>query len=246
MPDAEEINGYYEQGYHDYWQNDSVFNSVCSMKETTAAFYLWEVAQYTSRGALLDIGCSFGQLLLVARRLGFDTLGLELSSEAIAFARKAGLTVIDKPIHLAGLRERSFNAITMIDVIEHVSAPIPFMEEVARCIETGGSLLLVTPDIGSVPARILGNLWSHHQREHLCYYSPSSMQCLLEKSGFSVKTMKAGRKALTVGYILNHLRVFTGGAVGRLAHGVERMLPQAVLSHVLWFRTGLMTIAERE
>ena len=46
-----------------------------------------------SDGRLLDVGCSYGQMLRAAREAGFDPVGLEMNPDTAAIARQLGFEV---------------------------------------------------------------------------------------------------------------------------------------------------------
>ncbi len=246
MPTEAEIAGYYREGYHDYWQEPAIFKAVCTMKTRTAQAYLEQIRHVAPQGPLLDIGCSYGHLLTVAGRMGYAPVGVELSPEAVAYARRSGLHIIDKPVDQAGFTEGSFAVITLIDLIEHIAAPVAFLRGVVKFLAPGGVLFVVTPDVSSLAAQVLGNGWSHYQREHLCYYTPAAMRVLMETCGVNIEQAGGGTKVLTPAYIMNHFRVFTGGTPGRVAAAMERCLPKAVLNQPLRFRTGMAVLGRRK
>ena len=58
---------------------------------------------YPQRGKLLDVGCSIGQFLTLARDAGWSVQGIELNADAAAIARRDyGLSIIEKKIEEAG------------------------------------------------------------------------------------------------------------------------------------------------
>jgi len=54
-----------------------------------------------------------------------------------------------------------------------------------------GLIFIVTPDVGSMAARLLGKYWHHIKpNEHLAYFSKSTMEKLLARHEFEVVVMK--------------------------------------------------------
>ncbi len=154
------------------------------------------LALIPSGGRLLEIGSACGLLLLAARERGFDAQGVELSTWAVEQARAAyGLAIHCGPVESAGLPAGSFDAVVMADVIEHLTDLRATMREIHRVLRPGGKLLLLTPDIGSVMARLMRRRWWGLLDDHYHYFSRPTLRRFLESEGFVVEQLVAfGRR----------------------------------------------------
>src|SRR5450755_3446846 len=75
-------------------------------------------------GRLLEIGCSAGHFLNMARQKGYDVLGVEPDERTAAFAREHyTLDVRTATIDAARLPEGHFDVVCLFDVLEHLSTP---------------------------------------------------------------------------------------------------------------------------
>src|SRR5262249_20591793 len=111
-------------------------------------------------GRLLEIGCACGFLLVAARDRGFAVTGVEMSKWASEHARSQyGLDVRCARLEDLALPADGFDVAVMADVIEHLTEPRRTLAEVRRLLKPGGRLLLLTPDVGSLAARIAGQRW---------------------------------------------------------------------------------------
>ncbi len=167
-------------------------------------------------GRLLEIGCAVGFLLLAARDRGFDACGVEMSEWASGIARdQFGLDVRCGTLEDAGLGDECFDVVVLADVIEHLTDPAKTVREIRRVLKPGGRLLLLTPDTGSVVAKLLGVRWWGLLDDHYFYFSRATMRRFLENEGFEVETLKAqGRE-----FPLSHW-IFKLTQYSELAHRV--------------------------
>jgi SAM-dependent methyltransferase len=99
----------------------------------------------TSGRRLLDVGCSYGAFLEVARERGWDGSGVELSHKGSEYARKhRRLEVFTGTLEEACLRDDSFDVVSLWDVIEHLDRPLDLLRETQRVLCPGGVLLVFT------------------------------------------------------------------------------------------------------
>lgn len=143
-------------------------------------------------GRLLEIGCACGFLLVAARERGFAAQGVEMSGWASAHARDAyGLDVKTGRLETANLPAASFDAVVMADVIEHLTDPRRTLQAIDRVLRPGGRLLLLTPDVGSLVARLAGTRWWGLLDDHYFYYSRPTLRRFLGSEGFAVERISA-------------------------------------------------------
>jgi SAM-dependent methyltransferase len=146
---------------------------------------LTELESLGGGGRLLDVGCATGDFLLAARERGWQPVGVELSAHAAAVARRRGLDVRVGTLAEASFGPASFDAVTMLDVIEHLSDPLAELREVHRVLRPGGVLCVETPNWDSVYRRLLGRRWAALQpRLHLLYFDRRTAREILRRAGF--------------------------------------------------------------
>lgn len=172
--------------------------------------YLARIAALAQGNTLLDVGAATGFFLHLAREHGFDVYGVEISPFAAARAREKGIRMITGT--LADLPESPrFNVITMLDVIEHVKEPREELLRVCSLLEKDGVVIINTPDIGSVYARLMGRRWHLIvPPEHLYYFNRKNIQTLLQECGFEVVSISTVGKRFTLQYIFKMLYMWQG------------------------------------
>jgi SAM-dependent methyltransferase len=133
-------------------------------------------------GRLLDVGAGSGMLVEQAIQLGYHAEGIEPSAWLHKVARERNL-----PVHLGTFPHSAvpgkFDLITLIDVIEHVSNPMELLRNIAAGLAESGIAVIVTPDVSSVAARILGWKWWHFRVAHIGYFNKRTVLFALTQSG---------------------------------------------------------------
>ena len=126
--------------------------SAASFRRSLGA---WLPADRGSR--ILDIACGEGALLDFLRGEGFTNLaGFDLSPENVRIARELGLTFVQQAdaLHLSERPETGFDTILAFDLLEHLpkQSAAGFLEQVRGKLAPGGSVILQTPNMGSLYA----------------------------------------------------------------------------------------------
>lgn len=161
--------------------------------------------------SLLDVGAASGIFLNLAREEGFRVTGIEPSAALVADARERyGLELFRGSAEQFVSREK-FAAITLLDVLEHVTDPDAFLSVLERFLAPGGTLVVVTPDIGSLAARLMGGRWWHYRVAHVNFFNRRSLGRLLERHGFEAVLQKRFAWNFSLYYLLTRLLPFLKG-----------------------------------
>ncbi|MCK5124512.1 MAG: class I SAM-dependent methyltransferase [Dehalococcoidia bacterium] len=143
------------------------------------------VKQYKNGTYLLDIGCGEGFFLFNASRAGYITKGIELSQDAVEYARREfGLDVEAKPFEELQFPDDYFDVVTLWQVLEHVPYPLIVLKEVHRILKPEGLLATSTPDIESILARIFRRQWWNLRRLHINQFTSRTLADMLKRAGF--------------------------------------------------------------
>jgi len=146
---------------------------------------------------LLDVGCSSGALLRVAKECGYDAQGAEPATQAADTARGLGFEVFPGYLQDAGFPDNHFDVITLFEVIEHLLDPQDLLVEILRIIKPGGVLLIGTGNADSWTVGFMGADWEYFDIRshggHISFFNPKSMTLLTEKCGFEVDSISTKR-----------------------------------------------------
>jgi SAM-dependent methyltransferase len=157
---------------------------------------------------LLDVGAAYGYAALEAERAGFRVVGVEISRDAgmRAQERLPGRIVRASALVLP-FASRSFDVVTLWDVLEHLPDPHAAVAELARCLRPGGRLALTTGDVESLAARLSGRRWHLYTiPEHLFFFSRESLRRLLDAHGLRIESIRREGGAFPLGYLVERLR----------------------------------------
>ena len=152
---------------------------------------------------LLDIGCGDGQFLSLCRQAGFDCHGVEPSPALASYGReKTGADIIQGYYGRDLYAEGSFDCITLIQVLEHLTDPVAALEAVHYHLREGGLVAIEVPSINS--PRFLAYRCTGIKRFvrpphgviplHFGYYSPATLSDLTRRCGFDRLELQAGRR----------------------------------------------------
>lgn len=145
----------------------------------------------------LDIGCGAGNLCRAATELFTIVHGCDISQEALSIAQQQGIIChhIDLNQDTLPFETGTFDAVTALDLVEHLFDPSTFLNEVHRIIKPGGQLILSTPNFRKVK-----NLWRLFGQGrfpktsgdsegwdggHLAYFTRKDLFHLLAQAGFT-------------------------------------------------------------
>ena len=160
-----------------------------------------------ARGRLLDVGCSAGLFLELARDAGWDVHGIEPSEWLAerARARLGGELISCSSFEQTPLSDATFDVVCLWDVLEHVTDPDQVLAKASRILRPGGILALNVPNLQSRIARLLGPRWPLLLPEHLFFFSPASLRLLFARHGFTVPSLHLHRVSFGVGYVAHRL-----------------------------------------
>jgi SAM-dependent methyltransferase len=130
-----------------------------------------QIGQLRGVKAVLDVGCGAGGFLATLPKT-MQKFGVEPSASAAAAASRAGITVAGRS--LADLQPGvSFDVITVIDVIEHVTDPLGFLDQAVAHLAPGGTLIVATGDPGFFLWRRVfrSRFWYSAFPEHITFLS---------------------------------------------------------------------------
>ncbi len=153
-----------------------------------------EMLPWIGQGCLLDVGCGPGTNLTMLQQQGWDVHGVDTSDVAIAYAQsRFGDRVRLGTLDQAGYRNGAFDVVLFSHSLEHMFDPVGVLKEAWRILDTGGQVVVILPNAGSLEARLFGRWWFPWELpRHLYHFEKGTLSRMLEQAGFRVQRMRTG------------------------------------------------------
>ncbi len=140
--------------------------------------YLLKENLANKKQKILDVGCGTGKNLETFSKFG-EVIGIDNSIDAINFCKKRGFKAIKGDIEKMPFKSNFFDAVTALDVLEHVD-DVKALKEIKRVLNQDGILIITVPAFSW--------LWSKWDEVlfHKRRYSAKSLKKVLTQNGFKV------------------------------------------------------------
>lgn len=206
LPRETELRALYLE--YDVVENNAVHASLLASrwKSRAPAFrdILNEIVAHGGRGRLLDVGCSFGFLLSMAKERGFQPAGVELSVNAVRYVRdRLRFPVHHGTVFDAKFADGAFDVVSMVGVFEHVPNPLETLREIFRILRQGGLLVVEVPNANFNLLRGRVRASWFYIGNHLLNFTPRALAMTLEMSGFRCAKLWCGKADHPRGLIFN-------------------------------------------
>jgi len=142
--------------------------------------------------SILDVGCSFGGFVAVAKSMGLRSRGIDISNFAILQAASEEIDV--KRQDVCDKITGKYDIITMAETIEHLYDPDKALHNCYKALHNDGILLIQTTNMDSIIRRVEGKRSRYYLPGHLYYFSRRTLTKLLEKNNFKVEKIYYGHE----------------------------------------------------
>lgn len=144
-----------------------------------------------SKAALLDIGIGRGEMLSCMKNWGYTNFrGVDISPSTVAFCSSLDLPCEQVEDTTSWLKEneKSFDLITILDVLEHVKKEdaIALLKALNGSLKPGGVLIVQVPNMQAPDSQ----LHRYNDLTHEVGFIENSLRQVLHVAGFSAITIK--------------------------------------------------------
>jgi len=150
---------------------------------------LAKIKKYKPSGRLLDVGCSNGAFVKRANEYGYEAEGVEVSSDVIELVQRVNPVKIHcGEVSALNLPPKSFDVITLHDVMEHYYYPRQEIFLLRDLMKPGGILVIDVPDMDHLDFTREQLAWKHIKpKEHLWYFFQRHFDKLAEETKLEIK-----------------------------------------------------------
>lgn len=197
-----------------------------------------DILNFKSEGSnLLDIGCGEGDFIAQAGKKGLKSVGIEINQSAIdSGMKKYNIQIYKSDIENFDTKYR-YDIITIYDTIEHLRNPDSCIKRSHDLLKNNGIIVIVTPDSGSVIAKILGRGWEEFQRvrEHIYFFSAKTLTRMLRKNNFKVIQIKTIGKHFSLHTLISRF-IHHNPRIGKI---IKPLLKLTILRRInIYFNPG--------
>jgi hypothetical protein len=181
---------------------------------------------HPDRGRLIDVGAATGILMDISHRRGWSVEGVEPSAWAVRIAKeKYCLEIREGAFETVPLQAENYTVVSMVDFLEHIPHPFEAVSLANKILIPGGTLCLVTPDITSIAARVMGQKWWHYRPGHLGYFSKKSLRSLMQRAGFRLTGIRKYSWTFSLHYLLSRRPGFSFFLKSRFFASLFKKIP---------------------
>lgn len=183
----------HEELLHEY----SLYSRSDVTSEITIKRYdalLDSLEKYRANNNIIDVGAGDGQLISRAKKKNWNSYATEFDDMSVELCRQKGVTVHKGKLDAGNYKDNFFDAIFSVEVIEHINNPREEVRNFHKILRKGGVVYVTTPNLNSLSFKLLKNKWNiFHYPEHLCYYTPKTLEKLFQDAGFKKVAIETTR-----------------------------------------------------
>jgi 2-polyprenyl-6-hydroxyphenyl methylase / 3-demethylubiquinone-9 3-methyltransferase len=201
------INNSFYDGLMEKWYSasDHPIALLRAENEVRAPWIMEELEKRSGKNAkILDVGCGAGFLTNPLAKRGFNVTGIDISNDSLLVAKEFDQT--KKVNYLYGsayelpFKNASFDAVSALDVIEHVENPAKLISEASRVLKPNGLFFFHTfnQNLLSYLMIIKGVAWfvknaPDDMHVYHLFVSPKKLSKLCLSASLKVETLRGLR-----------------------------------------------------
>ncbi len=142
---------------------------------------------FRKNNRILDLDCSHGEFLEMAKERGWEVYGTADTKEALEICRAKGLEMYAGALQTEVFQDEYFDIVCVRNVLEHITNPNEELTKINRIIRSGGLAYVTTPNFNSYLRYRLKEKYSIISYPlRLVYYTRGPLKRLFRQNGFKV------------------------------------------------------------
>lgn len=134
-------------------------------------------------GKLLDLGCGDGIFAREMAANGWYVTGVDPALPEECMQHGIDRLLLTNTAPSPSNEDDLFNIVTLLDVIEHIPEPVPFLEHAISQLRPGGFIVIETGNYQSFGRINAKDRWWNYQTDHRWYFAPPQLKAILTKLG---------------------------------------------------------------
>jgi len=133
----------------------------------------------------IEIGCGYGEYLILLQQAGADAYGIEFADDAVNNCRNNKLNVCQGFIDRQdfSIQDSPFSAFFILNFLEHLPDPLSSLKGICNNLEPGGHGMVEVPNFDMIVDK---KLFSEFTVDHLFYFTEDTLRTTLALGGFEV------------------------------------------------------------
>ena len=190
LPLQEELDARYRDEYWLCFQAEQIGSARDNVHEHALN---WLMQVHPEPGTVVDVGCGAGTFLTRCREQGWRGVGVDPCPSAVAHATAMGLEAYVRSWPSSLLGNETADAVTFINVLDHLRDPFAALREAWRVLRTGGLLYIRVPN-SALRTRLIAVLsvigFGGLPVVHLYGFNRAAFRFHLPRLGFVVRAVR--------------------------------------------------------
>jgi len=208
LPTQEELDRFYREQYYDLlkaggrtpdlrrlmYGGEEAQSEIMWLSETLwrdIRDVLGQHLSYKRERWLLDVGCGPGHFGRYMREAGWNVMGVEPSRDTAEIPRSFGITVYNSVEECLDRTNQQFDAVTLLNVLEHVLDPASIVQEIRLLLNNDGILVVRVPNDFSAlqecaSQKLNCEPWWIAIPDHINYFNFETLSRFFKRLGFKV------------------------------------------------------------
>jgi ubiquinone/menaquinone biosynthesis C-methylase UbiE len=128
------------------------------------------------KGKVLDVGCGLGEFIGAYP----NSSGIDINHYSVNYCKEKGLDAKVGSVYKIPFKNKSFDGIFCLCVLEHLKKPEIAIKEMYRILKPNGKLILIIPT----------ECGFRRDKTHIKFWDKDNIKRLLEKFNFKIESMR--------------------------------------------------------
>jgi 2-polyprenyl-3-methyl-5-hydroxy-6-metoxy-1,4-benzoquinol methylase len=190
-PTSKDLDIIYPKNYYAF--SDNINPLVKKLRGVWEGKKVKSYETFIGKGSkrILDVGCGEGRFLSILKEHGdkeWQLVGIDFEESAVKKCRDRGFEAVVSRVEEYREGYGDFDAVIMLQLIEHVDDPLVLAKRVFDLLKPGGVFIIETPNRGGLDFKwFKKRWWGHfHFPRHWHLFTTDSLHSMLKNAGYEI------------------------------------------------------------